>query len=135
MHDFQLIAELSNFSKADRRQVLEKLGDEAAAHFRRTLPAALERFPHVVLLTHVPPVREACLYEGKISDDDWAPHFTCKAVGDAILEIMSLHPDRQLTVLCGHTHGLGETRPLANLHILTGGAEYGRPAVQRVFEF
>lgn len=44
------------------------------------------------------------------------------------------YPDRQLTVLCGHTHGAGETRPLDNVLILTGGAEYGRPVVQRVFE-
>ena len=29
-----------------------------------------------------------------------------------------------LTVLCGHTHGHGETEILTNLHIKTGGAEY-----------
>jgi 3',5'-cyclic-AMP phosphodiesterase len=135
LHDYQLIAELSIYGKADRRRVLESLGDEAAAHIRRTLPAALQANQHVVLLTHVPPLREACWHEGQISDDQWAPHFTCKAVGDAILEIMAQHPDRQLTVLCGHTHGRGETRPLDNVLILTGGAEYGKPAVQRVFEF
>ena len=135
LHDYQLIAELSIYGKTARRQVLETLGDEAAAHIRRVLPTALEKSSHVVLLTHVPPLREACWHEGQISDDAWAPHFTCKAVGDAILEIMTLHPDQQLTVLCGHTHGCGETRPLDNVLILTGGAEYGKPAVQRVFEF
>jgi predicted phosphohydrolase len=135
LHDYQLIAELSAYGKADRRHALEALGDEAAAHIRRVLPAALEKNRHVVLLTHVPPLRAACWHEGQISDDNWAPHFTCKAVGDAILEIMPQHPDRQLTVLCGHTHGRGETRPLDNVLILTGGAEYGKPAVQRVFEF
>jgi hypothetical protein len=44
-------------------------------------------------------------------------------------------PQRQLTVFCGHTHSPGECRPLPNVHILTGGAKYGQPAVQRVLEF
>ena len=57
----------------------------------------------------------------------------CGAVGEALVEIMAEHPDRQLTVLCGHTHGAGETQVMPNLLAITGGAEYGRPVVQRVF--
>ena len=37
-----------------------------------------------------------------------------------------------MTVLCGHTHSPGEAQVLPNLLVLTGGAEYGRPEVQRV---
>jgi hypothetical protein len=55
-------------------------------------------------------------------------------MGDTILEIMRNRPDRKLTVLCGHTHGAGEARPLENVHIITGGAVYGRPAITRIFE-
>jgi hypothetical protein len=62
------------------------------------------------------------------------PHFTCHAAGQAILEVMRDFPDRQLTVLCGHTHGRGEFRPQDNILVLTGGAEYGEPDIQRVFE-
>ena len=82
----------------------------------------------------MPPLREACWHEGAISDDQWSPHFTCQAVGTALVEIMRDHPDHRLTVLCGHTHGSGECAPLPNVHVLTGGAEYGRPAVNRLFE-
>ena len=135
MHDYKLIADLAGHSKRERWDVLKGLGDEAAAHIRKVLPPALERFDEVLLLTHVPPMREACWHEGQTSDDQWAPHFTCKAMGDALLDIMRDYPQRQLTVLCGHTHGAGEARPLANLLILTGGAQYGQPAVQRIFEF
>ena len=88
-----------------------------------------------MLLTHAPLSAKPVGTKGKPLTTLEAPHFTCKAVGDAILEIMAQHPDHQLTVLCGHTHGRGETRPLDNVLILTGGAEYGKPAVQRVFEF
>src|SRR5215213_9460740 len=86
----------------------------------------------IILATHVPPFREACWHQGKISDGDWLPHFTCKAVGDVLLEIMKENPDHKLTVLCGHTHGGGEAQVLPNLKVLTGAARYGRPALQNV---
>ena len=135
MNDYRLIAELAGYSKQDRRIKLQELGDAAAAHIRRWLPRALASYPEVVLVTHVPPLREACWYNGQISDDQWAPHFVCQAVGEAILEIMPQHPRRKLTVLCGHTHSRGECQPLANVQILTGAAVYGQPGVERVFEF
>ena len=141
LNDYVLIEDLAclrslppKLYRSALRERLESLGDEAARHFRVVLPQALSRFPRVIALTHVPPFREACRYGGRISDDNWLPHFSCAAVGEALLEIMRLHPDRELLVLCGHTHGAGEYRPLPNLHVLTGGADYGRPKVQRVFE-
>ena len=118
----------------ERLARLNALGDAAAAHFRAVLPGALGRFRHVVVLTHVPPFREACWHEGRVSGDDWLPHFTCKAAGDALAGAMASRPGRAMTVLCGHTHGAGEARVLPNLRVLTGGAAYGAPAVQQVLE-
>jgi Icc protein len=134
LNDWQLIGELSGLGKSNRLARLKALGDEAAAHFRAVLPEALERFRHVIVLTHVPPFREACWHEGRISDDDWLPHFTCKAAGDTLCEAMAARPDRQMMVLCGHTHSPGEAPILANLRVLTGGAVYGEPKVQRVLD-
>ena len=134
MNDYRLIAELAAHGKRDRWPILQALGDEAAQHIREHLPPALARYEQVLLATHVPPLREACWHEGRPSDDEWAPHFTCKAMGDAILEIMRDYTDRRLTVFCGHTHSPGECRPLPNVHILTGAAKYGSPAVQRILE-
>ncbi|QEH36583.1 Calcineurin-like phosphoesterase superfamily domain protein [Aquisphaera giovannonii] len=136
LNDFALIGEFDGFHEdpAQRLAKLHALGDEAAAHFRSVLPEALARFRHVVVLTHVPPFRDACWHEGKVSDDNWLPFFICKAAGDALLEAMAAAPDRQMTVLCGHTHGSGEAQILPNLRVLTGGAVYGKPCVQRVLE-
>ena len=103
MYDYQLIEELADLSKEARWLRLKQLGDEAAAHIRRVLPPALERYQHVFVLTHVPPWREACWYQGQISNDEWLPHFTCLAMGEAIESVAREYPDRQLTVLCGHT--------------------------------
>ena len=135
MNDFKLIAELAQHTKQARWPLLQALGDEAADHVRRVLPLALARYPHVVLLTHVPPFREACVHEGQVSNDEWLPHFSCRAVGEAILEVMRKYPDRRVTVLCGHTHGVGVTRPADNVIVYTGGATYGEPEIQRIFEW
>ncbi len=134
LNDYRLIVELADLGKEARRSVLESLADQAADHIRKVLPEALGRYDRVFLLTHVPPFREACWHEGRTSDDDWLPHFACKAMGDAILKAVRLAPDSHLTVLCGHTHGRGEVTPANNLLVLTGGAEYGAPEIQRVFE-
>jgi hypothetical protein len=88
----------------------------------------------VIVLMHVPPFRGACWYQQAPSDDNWAPHFVCQAAGEVLLEVAAAHPDRELLVLCGHTHGGGEYRPRPNLTVLTAEAEYGRPQIQRIFE-
>jgi 3',5'-cyclic AMP phosphodiesterase CpdA len=134
LSDWSLIRELSYCGKRERLDLLHKLGVEAAEHFRTVLPAALAQFGHVIVATHVPPFREACWHEGSISDDHWLPHFTCKAVGDVLVELMRAHPDRTMTVLCGHTHSSGEVEVLPNLRVSTGSAVYGAPTVQRMIE-
>ncbi|HEY8376824.1 MAG TPA: metallophosphoesterase [Nannocystis sp.] len=122
----------------DRRPLhaaLRALGDAEAAALRPVLAAALADYPHVLVVTHVPPFAEACWHEGQLSDDDWRPYFTCAAVGDVLRELAGAAPGREITVLCGHTHGSGEAQILPNLRVLTGGAEYRRPELQRVLEF
>jgi 3',5'-cyclic AMP phosphodiesterase CpdA len=130
LNDYYYIAELAGLPRMLRLEKLNALGDEAAAHLQAVLPAALARFCSLVVLTHVPPFKEACWHEGRISDDDWLPHFTCQAVGDVLKETMQAHPNQRMTVLCGHTHGAGEAHILPNLLVKTGGARYGAPALQ-----
>lgn len=134
LNDYRLIAELAGYSKQERQGVLRAMGQEAAQHVRRYLREAFQRYNDAFLVTHVPPFREACWHEGRTSNDEWLPHFTCQAIGEAILEVMRPQPDRRLTVLCGHTHSGGETQPLPNVQVLTGGAIYGAPEIQRSFE-
>lgn len=134
LNDFFLIDELTRLSKAERLRRLHQLGDEAAASVREALRGAFETHRRAILLTHVPPFQEACWHQGRISDDNFLPYFTCKAVGDALREIMQARPDRELLVLCGHTHGEGTAQILDNLRVLTGGTEYGAPEIQAVVE-
>jgi Icc protein len=42
---------------------------------------------------------------------------------------------RRAAVFCGHTHGEGTAHILPNLVVHTGGADYGKPVVQKVLSF
>jgi len=134
LNDYVHIAELRNLSKPDLLNQLNALGDEAAAHFRTVLAPAATRFSQVILLMHMPPFREACLFRGKPGNAHWLPHFTCKAVGETLVEAMQVQPQCHLQVLCGHTHTAADVRILPNLRVRTGAADYGTPQLQAVFE-
>jgi predicted phosphohydrolase len=113
---------------------LNDLGTETARHFRETIPQALADHEHVIVLMHVPPFREACWYQGKVSDDNWAPHFCSIAAGEALVEVMQQHPQKRMAVLCGHTHGEGLAEILPNLQVRTGKAKYGQPEIQCIMD-
>ena len=113
MNDYRFIRELSGLDKPALRDRLQALGDEAGAHLTAALEAAAAEREEVVVLTHPPPFREACLYEGRMSGDEWAPHFTCVAAGRAIRTAAEHLPERRFTVLCGHTHSAGEVTAAA----------------------
>jgi 3',5'-cyclic AMP phosphodiesterase CpdA len=129
-----VVPDIRTILSASLKERLRALGDEAAAHFRRLLPEALAVSRHVYVLMHVPPFLAACWHQGRTSDANWSPHFTCQAAGEALVELMRRHPEKQMTVLCGHTHSPGTAQVLDNLVVLTGGADYGEPRVQQTFE-
>jgi 3',5'-cyclic-AMP phosphodiesterase len=135
LNDFKLISELAGLPRDIRRQKLMALGDEAAAHIKNLLPVAFSDFHHVIVVTHIPPFPESAWWMGKTSTPDWQPFFSCKAIGDVLLEFMRKNPEKQMTVLCGHTHGSGIAQILPNLLVHTGGAQYGHPKIQKVFEW
>ena len=128
--DFLLIRDLFGLKKPELEKCLQKLGDKEGDQVRTVLPKALDKYKNILFLTHVPPFIEACWYEGKTSDENWAPYFTCKAVGQVLFDSMRARPDRKMTVLCGHTHSSGEVRMLPNLFVRTGKARYSYPEIQ-----
>jgi Icc protein len=134
LNDYVLIHELRNLPMQELYEKLNALGDEAAGAIERSVRIALEGVRNIFVLTHVPPFRESCWHEGRISSDDYLPHFACRAVGDRLAAIMRSHPEHRMTVLCGHTHSPGTARILDNLVVLTGGAAYGEPGLQQVFD-
>lgn len=149
LQDFRWIAELrqangetAHLSAEERRArplsealiaALKALGQEGADCLRPRLIEALKHAPQVFLLMHPPPFREACLYGTQMADDHWAPHFTCKAVGDMLQEVMGAHPKHTLTVLAGHTHNVHDAFVHPNIRVCVGAADYGNPHLAQQF--
>jgi len=136
LNDYLLIAELARKQRYPRAMltILRALGMAAAGHLQKTVTQALASYPQVIVALHSPPFMESCWHEGQSAtpDNPYLPHFTCKACGDVLLQAAAAHPRRKITVLCGHTHGHGSVTMRPNLHVITGGAVYEKPQVQRV---
>ncbi|MCS7023674.1 MAG: metallophosphoesterase [Bryobacteraceae bacterium] len=133
MRDERLIEELAACDRNSLADLLRRLGREAAEHIHRVLSYALQYYDNVCLLTHVPPFKEACWFEGAWADERHLPRFACGSVGTVIQDLMSMYPRKQLTVLCGHTHSPGYAQILPNVHVWTGGVDVGLPKIQRMF--
>jgi predicted MPP superfamily phosphohydrolase len=132
LNDYFKIEDFIGKGKVERFALLNQLGDQAAIYLEKSLQRAIELYDNIYLLTHVPPFAEACWHNGEIADGDYLPHFACKAVGDILIKIMSSHPEKQLIVLCGHTHSDGIAQILPNLLVKTGKAQYGKPEIQKI---
>lgn len=132
LKDYRLIKELAEADEQDQLwQTLQHLGDSAAEEVESFLPEALEQFEHLIFLTHPPPFKEACWYLNEMTaDDNWLPHFTCKAVGNVLHNWLKKYPQKSLTVLAGHTHNACDVEILPNLRVKVGKAEYGQPEIQ-----
>ena len=117
LNDYVHIRDLAsaNLVRSELLRRIQALAEDAASHLRDVVPRALALAPRLIVATHVPPFREACWHEGRISDDEWLPHFSSKVVGEALVAAAAAHPDASLTVLCGHTHGEGTVEILPNL--------------------
>ncbi|MCK5517576.1 MAG: metallophosphoesterase, partial [Desulfobulbaceae bacterium] len=135
LNDYSKIHNFVRAGGVGRLALLNSLGDQAADYFRNILPEALKQYEQIIVLTHIPPFKESCWHEGKTSADDFLPHFSCKAMGDVLREVMATTPDKQMTVLCGHTHSSGECQILPNLQVKTGGAKYGSPMIQGIISY
>jgi predicted phosphohydrolase len=136
LNDSRMIADLFQEKVLGKFQLLEKmqqLADADAAQLQSNLLQAISQHPKkIVVLTHVPPFKEACMHKGNASDDDWLPYFSSKVTGDILSQIAEENPSVEFLVLCGHTHSPAQYKPLVNLTVKAGHAEYYKPEIQEL---
>lgn len=113
---------------------LRELGAAAAAELEPSLRAAVDRFPSVCVLTHIPPFPELATHRGRPCDARDLPGNACRAIGELLLDVAAGHPDCRISVLSGHTHDAARCEPLPNLRAQTQAATYGEPAFRILSE-
>lgn len=138
LNDSRMIAELYQQQILGKKPLLEKmqqLADNDASQLKKQLQAAIAKQPRkIIIVTHIPPFKEASFYRGKISGDNYLPFYTCKATGDVLLQMATENNAIEFLALCGHTHGEAFYQPLPNLTVKVGKSEYYYPAVQEVID-
>lgn len=132
LNDYLFIDELKKLKGRDLEGKLQELGSDAASSAEKVLLKALSQFKKVLFLTHSPPFREACLYEGKVCDDNWGPHFVATAVGQMLLQVAKVNPDKSILVLSGHSHEKADVVITENVRVLSGKADLGSLCLQGV---
>lgn len=137
LNDSRMIVDLLQKSAIGKEALLnamQTLADSDAEQLKSALETALtqHRPKKVIVLTHIPPFAEACLYEGQQAGGEYLPFFCSKITGDILLQMAEKHPEIHFLTLCGHTHSKTCIQPRANLTVKVGSAEYSKPDVQEV---
>lgn len=134
INDSIYIHDLRNYYKPELWNEMNRLGTESACYMEEYLEIAIQTHDHVLIMTHVPPFPETAWHLGLISCADYLPHMCNLAMGETLRKFALTHPDKDLVVLCGHTHSPGTVTLLPNLKIFTASAEYGSPTIQQCFQ-
>ena len=131
LNDFQLIDDFVAADPDHWKQQLQDQGKESADRLAAKLNLLPADARDVLVVTHVPPYREACWYEGQTTDENSArSFFVCGQVGQVLLRTAEAHEQTRFAVLCGHTHHAGSAKIAANLTVYTGSAVYGKPDIE-----
>lgn len=129
--DFQVPIEQSSQDFLSKVQALAKQDvNILAKQLNIAMSADINK---VLILLHIPPFADACWRHGQRCDALTLPFFTCKVMGELLLETAIRQQQVDFVVLCGHTHNHCVYRALNNLKIIVGEAKTGTPQVQRYF--
>lgn len=134
MPEFRFVTNFIGLSRQDKKDKLIQLTTEAADILEKQLIEALKNHNTIYLGTHVPPYREASWFKGKISDEDGAPFFSNRIIGERLTKIMEQNKDKRLIVLCGHSHEEAFYKPIPNIDVYTASASYGSPSIYKTFQ-
>jgi len=135
LNDFHLIDELRG-PYIDRLSKIQELAEDSATQLTNLLQDVVEHptITELIILMHVPPFAEASFHRGKPSSLNTLPFYTCKIAGDVLRLWIADHPQINVTVYCGHTHGAADVQILPNLRVIAGEAEYEQPRIQHYRE-
>lgn len=136
VNDSRLIIDLFLQQGLGKKQLLKQmrqLADTDALQLKNKLHEAVDLgSKQILVITHVPPFKENCFYRGKEGTRDFLPYYASQATGNVLLELAHEYQQIHFSVFCGHTHAKSIYKPLTNLTIKSGQAEYYMPDIQEI---
>lgn len=82
---------------------------------------------HIIVVTHVPPFEQACVYEGRITGPNFLPFYCNAGLGDTLKNYIRKYYNVKFTILCGHTHNYCLYSIYENMDLRVAKAIYGMP--------
>lgn len=123
------------FEQDTLKQKLQELADKDARLLKRRAKAAIKAgYKRIILVTHVPPFEEACLYAGRKSTPGGLPFFSSQILGTELLPVAEANPNVEFIWLSGHTHSRCTYKPCENMTVKVAEAEYFKPQVEEEIE-
>jgi 3',5'-cyclic AMP phosphodiesterase CpdA len=122
LNDVRFIGDFVGRSPEMQLRLMRVMGEEQAAFLKEKLLKTIEQSAasNIVVATHVPPFQEVLI---KMDDeDDLSAFMGCAAAGRVIRSVADLNPDRNFTVLCGHTHRPYDVYVANNIRCIVGDA-------------
>ena len=123
IRDYKMIHDFTQKNTDTRRRFLNKLGEEEAFKLEQKLNIGVLG-DNVLIVTHVPPYPEAHIYEGQPASNAYLPHFVCVATGEVISDYALKHKDKNIHIICGHTHQECDVKIMDNITVHVGYANY-----------
>jgi UDP-2,3-diacylglucosamine pyrophosphatase LpxH len=124
INDYRAISDFRGLSVGSVFSQMQTAADIAS----RRLAAQIRNIgaKHIIVVTHAPPFLKACLYQGKPTEDNFAPHFSNIRMGER-LEKAAANSGARLSILCGHTHDEARVNINNQITVSVGWALYGSP--------
>ncbi len=135
LNDFNFINDLKYHSKPELFDLIQIINKKFIKQAKYHLENALKKYDKIFFLTHVPPFKEASFYLGKPTSEYYLPFFSCKTMGEMILDVMKNYKNKKLIILCGHTHHEGFYKPNENIIVDVGKCRYGEIFLKNITEY
>lgn len=108
-----------------RRFESERIAREHAAVLDLQLQSVPSYMTDIVILTHVPPFRDMCMYNGRPANNDYIAFFACGRLGQIISRHAYLNRSKRYHIFSGHTHHAYKGQLADNIFGRVVSSEYG----------
>jgi len=119
----------------ERIEAFRTLAEQNSTLLESKLEKALSlKYKSIYILTHFPPWKEATRFKGSILEKYYLPYNTNLGLGKVIEKVMSQNREKDILVMCGHTHETEYIRVSKNINCQVGAAnQLQAPNSQKIY--
>ena len=135
MNDYIKIQNYANKPAYIVQQIINAFLEQETIDLQLNLNEALHKYKTIYFATHVISFPEGHISRHKEEfNEGWVSHYTCKKIGDFLKSTMNQYPDKNIIILCGHSHNSWKGKITDNIYMKVAEADYYYPMIQEIIE-